>query len=293
MRGSLPPLCRELPPYGRLAGTPERPALLLPVRRRRPLQPFQHQRLVRLPRDDRLDNVGRQQREAQNPTDLALRDVFRVSDLAHGRIDAFIKHPLPAPRPGERLDQRAIWLRLGAGHNGTPVGSDDTLTAASTLNLIGMRTIERWLPSSRASTPLHLPLSSRRNCRVLQTRLDSPSALIRISSAVLAHVAHPRADCLPDAGATMRLRPRRRSGSGSIGRRQYRAEPRQAVVTRIADTQSISQAFLKSHCQGASFFAATDAAFGQVVARVARMLPAGPRDVLPSATAALSLVWAP
>jgi len=39
------------------AGQP--PALLLPAHRQGPLQLLQHQRLIRLPRQDRLDDVGR------------------------------------------------------------------------------------------------------------------------------------------------------------------------------------------------------------------------------------------
>ena len=58
MRGSLPPLCRELPPYGCLAGTQERQTLLLPARRQRPLQLLQHQRLFGLAREDRVDDIG-------------------------------------------------------------------------------------------------------------------------------------------------------------------------------------------------------------------------------------------
>jgi len=43
--------------------------LLLPARRQRPLQPLQHERLIRLSSEDRFGDLGRQQREAQDPAD--------------------------------------------------------------------------------------------------------------------------------------------------------------------------------------------------------------------------------
>src|SRR5918995_6620573 len=104
MRGSLPPLCRELPPYGCLAGTQERQTLLLPARRQRTLQLLQYQRLIRRASDDRLHDLGRQQRQPQDSADIALGDVLRVADLTDRGVDALIEHPLPSPRPCERLD---------------------------------------------------------------------------------------------------------------------------------------------------------------------------------------------
>jgi hypothetical protein len=83
MHGSLPPLCRELPSYGCLAGTRERQTLLLPARRQRPLQLLQHQRLVRTSREDLIDDVERQQRQPQDPADIALRDVRHVGQAAN------------------------------------------------------------------------------------------------------------------------------------------------------------------------------------------------------------------
>ena len=66
---SHPPPGSRLTPEQRvrkphLAGTPERPALLHPARRQRALQLFQHQRLFRSAREDRLDDVGREQRHS-------------------------------------------------------------------------------------------------------------------------------------------------------------------------------------------------------------------------------------
>ena len=83
MRGSLSPLRRELPPYGRLAGTPERPALLHPARRQRPLQQLQHQRLIGAPRKDLVGDVGRKQREPQNSASVVAQDVLTLGELSH------------------------------------------------------------------------------------------------------------------------------------------------------------------------------------------------------------------
>jgi hypothetical protein len=76
MRGGLPPLCRELPPYGRLAGTQERQTLLLPGHRQPPLELLQHERLIRRLFENSLDDVRRQQGQPQDPADIALVDRF-------------------------------------------------------------------------------------------------------------------------------------------------------------------------------------------------------------------------
>jgi hypothetical protein len=60
--------------------------LLIPICRQRPLQLLQHQRLVCLPREDRLHEVRRQQRQPQDPAHVALRDVLGIADLADGRV---------------------------------------------------------------------------------------------------------------------------------------------------------------------------------------------------------------
>jgi Xaa-Pro dipeptidase len=55
-------------------------ALLLPVCRQRPLQLLQNDALIRPPRKDCVDDVRGQQRQPQDPADLALRDVLVVAD---------------------------------------------------------------------------------------------------------------------------------------------------------------------------------------------------------------------
>jgi hypothetical protein len=42
-----------------------------------------------------------------------LADQLRLGDLGDGGVDTGMKHPLPAPRPRERLHQRPVRLGLG------------------------------------------------------------------------------------------------------------------------------------------------------------------------------------
>lgn len=55
----------------------EEGALLLPTCRQRPLQPLQHQRLVRPSPEDRLNDVRRQQRQAESPAERGHQRVAR------------------------------------------------------------------------------------------------------------------------------------------------------------------------------------------------------------------------
>ena len=73
---------------GSAHATPYLVNLLLPRHRQWPLQPFQHHPLVRPAAEDRLDDVRRQQRQPQDPTDVALADPLRLGDLSHRAIDA-------------------------------------------------------------------------------------------------------------------------------------------------------------------------------------------------------------
>jgi hypothetical protein len=86
--------------------------LLSPARRQRPLQPLQQQRLICSALQNRLENVGCQQGQSQDPAHVALGDVLCGADLADRAVDAVIEQPLPPPRPGNRLDQLALGLRL-------------------------------------------------------------------------------------------------------------------------------------------------------------------------------------
>ena len=90
--------------------------------------PLQHQLLSGRPRDDSLDDVGCEQCEAQNLTDVALRDVLAVADLANDAVHAVVEHPLRLPCAGQRLDQRAVGLPPRAGRIRLPPGGDDALS---------------------------------------------------------------------------------------------------------------------------------------------------------------------
>ena len=57
--------------HGR-TGPGNRPPLLLPPHRQRPLQPLQHHPLIRPAAEDRLDDVRRQQRQPQDPDEQDL-----------------------------------------------------------------------------------------------------------------------------------------------------------------------------------------------------------------------------
>ena len=80
--------------------------------------------------------VRRQQRQAQDPTHIALRDVLGVAHVADRRVDALIEHPLPT-RPRERLDQRAVRLRLGCGTISLPSGATMRLRPPRRWNRMG------------------------------------------------------------------------------------------------------------------------------------------------------------
>ena len=82
--------------------------------------------------------------------DLAA-DQLRLGDLGHGCVDAGIKLLLPAPRPRERLDQRAIRLRLCPGTILLPSGATMRLRPPRRWKHIGMRTTS-MLPSSSVWT---------------------------------------------------------------------------------------------------------------------------------------------
>jgi hypothetical protein len=58
---------------------PEPSPLLLPTRRQRPLQLLQHDALICAARENRFDEVGRQQRQPKDPADVAPRDVLGIA----------------------------------------------------------------------------------------------------------------------------------------------------------------------------------------------------------------------
>src|SRR5512144_2654929 len=80
------------------------------------------------PLRDRLDDVGRQQREPHHAVDEAAHDSFSITA---DRYFPLLQHSLPPMRPRQRADQRFIrpWLRRGP--RVAAVGSDDHFPAAA------------------------------------------------------------------------------------------------------------------------------------------------------------------
>jgi hypothetical protein len=72
-----------------------------PAPRQRHLRPL-------LPVQDRLDDVGREQRQAQDAGHVGRRDPLALGQFGDGGELARLQHPLPAERAGQRLDQRAV-----------------------------------------------------------------------------------------------------------------------------------------------------------------------------------------
>jgi hypothetical protein len=95
------------------------------------------------PVNDVLDDIRREQAQAQYPTNVGVADPFSFSQLSHGREPAVVQHSLPSPCARERLDQRGVWLRFGAGHDRAPVRCDDALVPASTLEEGGIDEVPR------------------------------------------------------------------------------------------------------------------------------------------------------
>src|SRR5918996_824176 len=118
---------------------------------------------------------------------IAFRDVLGVADLAYGRVDALIKHPLPTPCPRERLQERAVWLGLRAWRKLTTVRCHDALAATAALEAHRNPHDERGAVEPYLAALDHAAILSL-CCRSSPTRLASPSALIRTSSAFLQQV---------------------------------------------------------------------------------------------------------
>jgi hypothetical protein len=118
--------------YSRRPFATEATALLFPARRKWSLQLLQDQALIRAAREDRLDDIGRQQGQSEDPANVAFRDVLGIADIADRRVDSF-EHPLPPPRARERLDQCSVQLRLRGRHDFAAVRGDHALAAASAM----------------------------------------------------------------------------------------------------------------------------------------------------------------
>src|SRR5919106_625748 len=106
-------------------------SLRSPVRWPPMAKPFKQQRFLLPALQDLLHDVRRQEREAQDPADVALADPFRLRNLHDRAVDPFVEQLLPTPRPGKRFDQRAIRLWLGRRHDLVPIRRKDTLATTA------------------------------------------------------------------------------------------------------------------------------------------------------------------
>src|ERR671919_693267 len=120
----------------------QRFALFLPARRQRPLQLLQHERLIRPPFRDHLDDVWRQQSQPQNPAYVALGDALRLPDIADGAVRSLIEHALPAPCPRRASALTSVPSGCGfeLGTISLPSGATMRLRPPGRWKRIGMRT---------------------------------------------------------------------------------------------------------------------------------------------------------
>ena len=100
-----------------------RPPLLHPPHRQRPLQPLQHHPLVRPPAEDRLDDVRRQQRQPQDAADVALPDLLRLGDLGHRAVDAAVQQFMPPPGARQLRDQHPVRCDWVGGVSSLPAAA--------------------------------------------------------------------------------------------------------------------------------------------------------------------------
>jgi EAL domain len=75
---------------------------------------------------------------AGGPGSRSSSRILGVANLTARGVHAVVKHPLPAPRPRERFEQRAVGLRLGGGRDLARIRRDDALAAALAWKSIGI-----------------------------------------------------------------------------------------------------------------------------------------------------------
>jgi hypothetical protein len=115
----------------------ERLSLRLPLDWHPLLQPLQDHALVQRARQDRLDDVRREQRQPRNPADVARAELLGGRDLGERDIDAGIELSLPAPSPGQGFDQGAVGLHTARRGQVAAIGGEDALAAALSLEAHG------------------------------------------------------------------------------------------------------------------------------------------------------------
>ena len=86
--------------------------LILPRRWWRPHQLCQRRLNSLLSVEDRLDDVRRKQREAQDAGQIGWRNTLAIGQFSDGRILSRLKHAYPAESPRQCLDQSVVGLVL-------------------------------------------------------------------------------------------------------------------------------------------------------------------------------------
>ena len=87
------------------------PCLLLPFQRKRLQQNFELEFIGLPPVQDRLKNVRREQRQAQDAAHVAAVDAFPSRQLLDRPTGRFFQQPLPLERPRKRLYERVVGPR--------------------------------------------------------------------------------------------------------------------------------------------------------------------------------------
>jgi hypothetical protein len=85
------------------------------------------------PVEDPFDDLRSKEGQAQDAADVGTADPFDIRDLCQRAEAPLVQNSLPAVRTRESLDQGAVGLRLGAGHDRAPVRCDDPLASAAAL----------------------------------------------------------------------------------------------------------------------------------------------------------------
>ena len=111
-----------------------------------------------------------------------------LRDLGHRAVDTAIEQLLPPPRPRQRLDQHAVWLRLVGGVISLPSGARIRLRPRYWPSRIGIRTTRvppsSWLSVAKATPPSPGPAAAAARPRGWPDPRREPSfQLARMTSA--------------------------------------------------------------------------------------------------------------
>ncbi|MEP2165120.1 MAG: hypothetical protein ABJI59_05650 [Nisaea sp.] len=107
-------------------------ALLFPRRRKRLHQGFDGEFRRRAPVEDGLDDVGREEIEAEDAAGVGGADGLGGGEVLDGGVGAGFEKMLPAVGSGEGLDQDTVWAG-SEGYRWRAVRRDAGFPAAATL----------------------------------------------------------------------------------------------------------------------------------------------------------------